>query len=87
MGTTDRPLVEEFFDVENVLVWKEGSMGIGDLPPNGGYARKFLILATNADRAKPLTDPTRNVLEYGRLPWTDYVYRTQKPEPLLVVLV
>lgn len=81
------PLVEEYLNVKNVLVWDKGSMGIGDLENNWGYSHEFIIFATNGDRAHELTEATRNVLQHGRPNRTDYVHPTMKPESLLVELV
>lgn len=81
------PLVEEFLTVKNVLVWDKGSMGIGDLTNNWGYSHEFIIFATVGDRAKALTEATRNVLQHGRPNRTDYEHPTMKPESLLVELV
>jgi len=82
-----KPLVSEHLNVKNVLVWDKGSMGIGDLNNNWGYSHEFVIFATNGDRAHPLTEATRNVLEHGRPNRTDYEHPTMKPESLLVELV
>lgn len=82
-----KPLVENVLEVKNVLVWDKGSMGIGDLNNNWGYSHEFIIFATNGDRASPLTEATRNVLEHGRPNRTDYEHPTMKPESLLVELV
>jgi len=82
-----KPLVEGVLEVKNVLVWDKGSMGIGDLENNWGYSHEFVIFATNGDRANPLTEATRNVLEHGRPTRTDYEHPTMKPESLLVELV
>jgi len=82
-----KPLVENVLEVKNVLVWDKGSMGIGDLENNWGYSHEFIIFATNGDRATPLSDATRNVLEHGRPNRTDYVHPTMKPESLLVQLI
>jgi len=82
-----KPLVDGVLNVKNVLVWDKGSMGIGDLENNWGYSHEFIIFATLGDRAEPLTDATRNVLEHGRPNRTDYEHPTMKPESLLVELV
>jgi len=75
------------FDIRNVLVWDKGSMGIGDLSNNWGYSHEFIIFATNGDRADPLTQETRNVLQHGRIPRESYEHPTQKPESLLVEII
>lgn len=82
-----KPLVEGVLNVKNVLVWDKGSMGIGDLNNNWGYSHEFIIFATKGDRATPLSNATRNVLEHGRPNRTDYEHPTMKPESLLVELV
>jgi DNA modification methylase len=82
-----KPLVQDVLNVKNVLVWDKGSMGIGDLENNWGYSHEFIIFATNGDRASPLSEATRNVLEHGRPNRTDYEHPTMKPESLLVELV
>jgi DNA modification methylase len=82
-----KPLVNDHLNVKNVLVWDKGSMGIGDLENNWGYSHEFVIFATNGDRATPLTEATRNVLEHGRPNRTDYEHPTMKPVSLLVELV
>jgi len=82
-----KPLVAGVLNVKNVLVWDKGSMGIGDLENNWGYSHEFVIFATNGDRATPLTEATRNVLEHGRPNRTDYEHPTMKPESLMVELV
>jgi site-specific DNA-methyltransferase (adenine-specific) len=81
------PLVQEFLNVKNVLVWDKGSMGIGDLENNWGYSHEFIIFATKGERATELTDSVRNVLRHGRPNRTDYEHPTMKPESLLVELV
>ena len=82
-----KPLVDGVLNVKNVLVWDKGSMGIGDLDNNWGYSHEFCIFATKGDRAHPLSEATRNVLEHGRPNRTDYEHPTMKPESLLVELV
>lgn len=82
-----KPLVDGVLNVKNVLVWDKGSMGIGDLENNWGYSHEFIIFATLGDRATPLSEATRNVLEHGRPNRTDYEHPTMKPESLLVQLV
>jgi len=82
-----KPLVEGVMNVKNVLVWDKGSMGIGDLENNWGYSHEFCIFATLGDRATPLSDATRNVLEHGRPNRTDYEHPTMKPVPLMSQLV
>ena len=82
-----KPLVDGVLNVKNVLVWDKGSMGIGDLENNWGYSHEFIIFATLGDRATPLSNATRNVLEHGRPNRTDYEHPTMKPESLLVELV
>ena len=82
-----KPLVDGVLNVKNVLVWDKGSMGIGDLENNWGYSHEFCIFATLGDRASPLTEASRNVLEHGRPPRIDYEHPTQKPESLLVEIV
>ena len=82
-----KPLVDGVLNVKNVLVWDKGSMGIGDLENNWGYSHEFIIFATLGDRATPLSNATRNVLEHGRPNRTDYQHPTMKPESLLVELV
>jgi DNA modification methylase len=82
-----KPLVENVLNLKNVLVWDKGSMGIGDLSNNWGYSHEFVIFATLGERADPLTEATRNVLEHGRPNRTDYEHPTMKPESLLVELV
>jgi len=82
-----KPLVSEYLNVKNVLVWDKGSMGIGDLENNWGYSHEFIIFATVGDRASQLSDAARNVLEHGRPNRTDYEHPTMKPESLLVELV
>lgn len=82
-----KPLVDGVLNVKNVLVWDKGSMGIGDLDNNWGYSHEFIIFATLGDRATPLSEATRNVLEHGRPNRTDYEHPTMKPESLLVQLV
>jgi len=82
-----KPLVENVLEVKNVLVWDKGSMGIGDLENNWGYSHEFVIFATNGDRATPLSDATRNVLQHGRPNRTDYEHPTMKPVSLLVQLI
>jgi site-specific DNA-methyltransferase (adenine-specific) len=81
------PLVEEYLNVKNILVWDKGSMGIGDLTNNWGYSHEFIIFATVGDRANELTDAQRNVLEFSREARTDYVHPTQKPLALVNELV
>jgi site-specific DNA-methyltransferase (adenine-specific) len=82
-----KPLIEGVLNVKNVLVWDKGSMGIGDLKNNWGYSHEFVIFATKGDRATPLSEATRNVLEHHRPTRTDYEHPTMKPESLLVELV
>jgi len=82
-----KPLVDGVLNVKNVLVWDKGSMGIGDLENNWGYSHEFIIFATLGDRASPLSDAARNVLEHGRPNRTEYEHPTMKPESLLVELV
>lgn len=81
------PLVEDFLNVVNVLVWDKGSMGIGDLTNNWGYSHEFIIFATKGDRPHELTEAARNVLEHPREVRTDYEHPTQKPTSLISQLV
>jgi DNA modification methylase len=79
-------VTEEFFEVQNCLVWVKNNHGMGDLV--GGFAPKheFVIYATNGER-ESLRERDDDVLEFDRVNPTEYTHPTQKPVPLFAHLI
>lgn len=81
-----KPLVEEFFEVKNCLVWNKNNWSMGDL--DGNYAEKYeLILFATKGKRKLSSDISRpvNVIDCSRTGNTEHP--TQKPVDLLKQLI
>lgn len=81
-----KPLVEEFFEVKNCIVWNKNNWSMGDL--KGNYAEKYelILFATKGKRnlSDELGRPV-NVIDCDRTGNTDHP--TQKPVELLQKLI
>ena len=81
-----KPLIEEFFEVKNCLVWNKNNWSMGDL--NGNYAEKYeLILFATKGKRKLSSEVSRpvNVIDCARTGNTEHP--TQKPVELLQQLI
>ena len=81
-----KPIVEEFFEVKNCLVWNKNNWSMGDL--KGNYAEKYelILFATKGNRnlSNELSRPV-NVLDCVRT--GNVKHPTQKPVNLLRQLI
>lgn len=76
------PLVREYFEVKNVLVWDKVNLGMGH------YFRRrheFILFATNGNRRKLNTKSFPDVLKVKRIHKAKYP--TQKPVELFDILL
>lgn len=79
-------LVEELFEVRNVLIWYKDNWSAGDTEGNYGYEYESIIYACKGDHKLIGTRP-HNVLPFKRVDGKSLLHPAQKPTPLLSFLI
>lgn len=84
------PLLEEYFNVKNALIWKKNNWSMGDL--QGAYAGQYevILFAQKGRRILNEVDGRKrhpDILEYARVPSQRLRHSHEKPEELIEFLI
>jgi site-specific DNA-methyltransferase (adenine-specific) len=80
------PVIEQYFTVQNLLVWVKNNWTAGDLDANYGQIHEFIVFCQKGNRA--LADPqASDLLRFSRVSETGRLHLTEKPVALLEYLI
>ena len=80
------PVLRQWWEVPNVLVWDKGNCTAGDLEATYGQQWEAVVFARRG-RAPLVGGRDRDILRYSRGDSAAYLHPTQKPIPLLRYLI
>lgn len=84
------PMLKEFYNIKNVLIWNKGNHGSGDL--TGAYGNKYecIIYGMKGRRELNKIDGKQrheDILEFAKVPAQKLIHPHQKPIELLEFLI
>ena len=80
-----KEVIEQYFDIKNMIVWDKGNASMGDLEGSWGNQHELIIFATKGRRK--LNTRKFDIVSVPRVPTTNAIHPTQKPEDLIKVLL
>lgn len=78
-------VIEQYFNIKNMIVWDKGNHGAGDLQSAWGNRHELIIFASKGNR--PLNTRKADIINVSKMSTANMIHPTQKPVEVITELL